>query len=402
LSSKSLLLVLFWAIAVSAYAQVPERERPPAAPVHFGPLDIYPTIALTNLGFDNNVFNEPNQAAPKSDFTFTVTPAADLRMRLGRSRLTGLIKEDLVYYQTYANERSANSNYSLGFQLPLNRVLLKVGATYLSTRERPGFEIDVRSQRTEIGASGAVEIRVFPKTFVGFRADRTRVDYDKDAIFLDSNLHFELNRTMTTGALTARYRLTPLTSLTFDMGLEQDRFEFSPLRDSDSTRVVAGVRFEPRALIKGSASFGYRDFRPLSPETAPFRGAVGAMNLSAALGPTKLSLQADRDVQYSYEINQPFYIQTGATASITQHLFGPIDAIGRYGLARLDYQNRITAGPLLAARTDYMHSFGGGVGYRMARRTRITFNVDQYHRTSSVVLRQYDGLTFGTSVTYGF
>jgi hypothetical protein len=397
---KLFLIVLFGMIAVPAFPQ--SSERLPSAPIRIGALDLYPTFAVTNFGVDNNVFNEPNQVVPKRDFTFTVTPGTDLRMRLGRVRLKGALKEDLVYYRTYASERSANSDFKGGLQVQLNRIILNAGASYLSTRERPGFEIDVRSQRTETDVNGTVEIRALPKTFVGLRGNRTRIDYDKGAIFLDSSLHFELNRTMTAGSLTARYRLTPLTNLTFDAGLERDRFEFSPLRDSNSTRIAAGVRFEQPALIKGSASFGYRDFRPLSPDTAPYRGSVAAVDLSAALGPTRLGLGVDRDVQYSYDLNQPFYLQTRTVGSITQHIFGPIDLVGRLGVARLDYQNRTTAASLLPPRTDYMHWFGGGLGYRAGRRMRIGFNVDQYHRTSSVALRQYDGLTFGTSVTYGF
>jgi hypothetical protein len=394
------LIVVFSMIAIRAAAQTPERV--PSAPVRIGPLELLPTLALTNFGVDSNVFNEPNQAAPKRDVTFTITPATDLRMRLGRSRLTGTIREDLVYYRTYASERSANTRLDGGFQSQLNRVILKAGASYLSTRDRPGFEIDVRSQRYETGVNGTVEARVLPKTFVGLRADQTRVDYDKAAVFLDSNLQYALKRTMTTAALTVRYRVTPLTSVTVDAGVEQDRFDFSPLRDSDSTRVMAGLRFEPRALIRGSASFGYRDFQPLSSDLAPYRGIIAAADLSTALGPTKVALQGNRDVQYSYDLNQPYYVLTSATGSIAQHLVGSIDVLGRIGIARLDYQNRIVTGLLLPLRTDYVHSYGGGLGYRMARRTRIAFNVDQNRRTSGVELRQYDGLIFGISVTYGF
>ena len=78
-----LLPILLLMIATRAFAQTAER---PPAPVRIGPLDVYPTLALTNFGVDNNVFNEPDQAEPKRDFTMTVTPAADLRMRLGRAR----------------------------------------------------------------------------------------------------------------------------------------------------------------------------------------------------------------------------------------------------------------------------------------------------------------------------
>src|SRR6185369_12145710 len=121
------------------------------------------------------------------DFTMTITPATDLRLRLGRSRLTGTVKEDFVYYQTYANQRSANTTLNGGFQSQLNRVILKAGASYLNTNERPGFEVDVRTRRYEAGVNGTVEIRVLPKTFVGLRADRVRIDYDEDAAFLGSS-----------------------------------------------------------------------------------------------------------------------------------------------------------------------------------------------------------------------
>ena len=114
---KLLLIILFWMIASPAFPQT--SERLPVAPVRIGLVDLYPTIALTNLGVDNNVFNEPNQAAPKRDFTVTVTPAIDVRMRLGRLRLTGTLEEDLVYYRTYASERSANSDLRTGLQVQL-------------------------------------------------------------------------------------------------------------------------------------------------------------------------------------------------------------------------------------------------------------------------------------------
>ena len=67
--------------------------------MRIGRLMLNPTIALTNLGIDTNVFNEPDQSAPKRDFTLTVTPQTDLWLRMGRSWVTGNVKEDLVWYK---------------------------------------------------------------------------------------------------------------------------------------------------------------------------------------------------------------------------------------------------------------------------------------------------------------
>ena len=134
-----------------ARAQAPEVGAPDPAKVRvrIGPLSLDPTFALANAGIDTNIFNEPDQLAPKRDFTMTVTPATDLWLRFGRTWLTGNIKEDLVYYNKYASERSANSHFTAGWLVPLNRLTVKVGTDYLSTRDRPGFEIDARSQRKE-------------------------------------------------------------------------------------------------------------------------------------------------------------------------------------------------------------------------------------------------------------
>ncbi len=371
--------------------------------MRIGPLWLNPTLALGNAGVDTNVFNEADQLAPKQDFTVTVTPATDLWLRFGRTWLNGTIKEDLVYYNKYASERSANNSYKIGWLVPLNRLTLNAGADYLNTRERPGFEIDARSQRKELGYNGAVEIRALSKTFFGLRGERRKVNYDSVATFAGVNLHDALNRTMTTGALTVRHQLTPLTSLTFDVSREQDRFDFSPLRDSNSTAISGGVKFDPFALIKGSASFGYRDFQPLSTEVPGYNGSTAALDLSyVAFGTTRLGVQAIRDVQYSYDINQPYYLLTGIVGSITQQIFGPVDVVGRAGVQRLEYRNRV-GGALgaVSERTDYVHSYGGGVGYRMGRDIRIGFNIDHNNRTSGLAQRQYNGLTYGTSVTYG-
>jgi hypothetical protein len=202
--------------------------------------------------------------------------------------------------------------------------------------------------------------------------------------------------------LTVRHELTPLTSLTLDVGRQQDRFDFSPLRDSDSTRVGFGVTFDPYALIRGSAQIGFRSFEPIVAGVPSYEGATANVNLSyVALGFTRLGVQATRDVQYSFEIDQPYYLQTGISGSIAQQIYGPLDVEGRIGRQRLAYRDRADVPPALANRVDTVRTFGGGIGYRLGDDLRMGFNLDHFRRTSDVFDRQYDGLRFGTTVTYG-
>jgi|SRR6185369_2905178 len=378
-------------------AQPPENVR-----MRLGPMFVNPTIALTNAGMDTNVFNEATQDSPKQDFTLTVTPATDVWLRMGRSWLSGSVHEDLVYYQKYENQRSANSLYKVSWIIPLTRVSFNPAAAYTNTRERPGFEVDTRARRSELTVGGTVEIRTFSKTFVAVRADRQSVDFDQTAEFLGTNLRDQLNRTVTTEVIGLRHELTPLTSVTVEAAREQDRFDFSPLRNSDSTKIAAGVKLDPAALIKGGATIGFRDFQPLDSTLPAFRGTTLGADLSyVLLGITRFAVKATRDVQYSYDINQPYYLQTGVGLEVSQQIFGPFDAVGRVGAGRLEYRDRAGAAVAVSDRVDHTETYGGGFGYHVGRNMRIGINIDENKRLSPVTGRQFEGLRYGIAVTYG-
>jgi hypothetical protein len=397
------LLALMRVTPVAAQGPADSEPDPARTRVRIGPLYMNPTVALANLGIDQNVFNDAEDQNPKKDFTLNVVPNLDVWLRMGRTWITGALKEEIVWYQKYSTERAANTTYSLGWKVPLNRLTASVGATYANVRDRPGFEIDARSRRRELRYNGSVEVRALSKTFFGVTASRQSVDFDKDIVFLKSALYFELNRVTTTGGLSVRHQLTPLTSISLTASRSQDRFEFSSLRNSNSTALAATVSFDPFALIKGSATFGYRDFEPLAPDLPSFKGATAAMNLSyTLLGATRFSIGATRDVQYSYDINQPYYLQTGATGSIAQQLFGPLDVVVRGGAQNLAYRARVGTALLLADRLDRVRTYGAGIGYHLGRDLRVGFNVDETRRVSDVALRRYNNLTMGTSVTYAF
>jgi hypothetical protein len=371
------------------------------ARVRLGPLALNPTIELTNFGVDTNVFNAP-AGLEQRDFTFTLSPRTDAWMRLGRTWLSGNAREDIVWYQKYSSERAANSFLTGGWAVPLNRLVIGLGVDYLTARERPGFEIDARAHRREFEYKGAVEGRIFARTLIGVRAGRRKVEFDQDETFANSSLQVELNRTVTTESATVRQELTPLTSLTFDVGRQQDRFEFSDLRDSDSTTVGMQVVFDPSALIQGSARIGYRNFEPLSSTLPGFKGATVNVDLGyTLLGTTKFKLQGGRDVQYSYDVNQPYYLQTGINATIAQQIFGPVDAMFRVGVEHLAYRDRTGAIVAVPNRVDTLRTYGGGVGYHLGPDVRIGFNVDKQQRDSDLFGRQFEGLRYWASVTYG-
>lgn len=391
------------ALSVPAFAQSTDAPDPTQVRIRFGPLWMNPTIALTNIGIDQNVFNEPLDQHPKQDFTFTVTPNTELWLHVGRTWVVGSMKEDIIWFQKYNTERAANNTYTVGWKVPLNRLYVSVGAKRASLRNRPGFEIDSRAQRNETSYDAKIEVRGFSRTFLGVTGSRSKQDFDEANTFKDVNLRDELNHVTTTLGVTVREQLTSLTSISAAATRSEDRFDYSSLRDSRSMAVSAGISFDPAALIKGGATFGYRDFQPDSPDLPRFTGTTASVNLTyVLLGSTRLAATISRDIQYSYDINQPYYLQTGYSGSIAQQLFGPFDVVARGGIASMAYENRAGAVILSPDRVDRMQTYGAGIGFHMSKDLRLGVNVDKERRLSDLASRRFDNLKLSSAVTYGF
>jgi len=397
------LVVAVTMCARPATAQSTDEPDPAKVRLRVGPLWMNPTVAMTNIGVDNNVFNEPAQQNPKSDFTFTLTPAVDLWLRVGDTWVVGRIVEDLIWYDTYASERNASTGYTVGWRVPLARFGFKIDASRRNARDRPNLEIDTRAERAETKVTGLVEYRMLSKTYVGVILERQGTDYDGEEFYNGANLQSELDHTTTGGGLSLRYQLTPLTSLSLTATRKDDRFKYSPLRNSSQSSVSGSIFLDKFALIRGSATFGYTDFRPDLQTLQAYRGPTASASLSyTLLEATRFTFDLGRDVQYSYDVSQAYYVQTRVGGSIQQQILGPVDAVARGSFATLAYTDRQAIGVTVSGRVDDVSSYGGGVGYRLGRDVRLGFNIDHTNRASDDASHRYSDLVFGGSVTYGF
>jgi hypothetical protein len=120
------------------------------------------------------------------------------------------------------------------------------------------------------------------------------------------------------------------------------------------------------------------------------------------LGSTRFAATGGRAVQYSYDLAQPYYVQSRIGGSVAQQIYGPLDVQVRGDFAHLDYRDRAGVAVQVPNRTDRVVTFGFGVGVHMGRDLRLSLNVDQNNRDTDVVGHQYDKFLVGTSLTYGF
>jgi hypothetical protein len=396
-----------WVTVVStaspSAAQQPNPEA--TAAIRWGSLALTPRIELTNLGIDTNVFNEP--VDPKSDFTFVVSPQVQAWVRPRPLLLESATVVDFVYFQQYSNQRGVNLTTTGRMDIPLNRFKPWVADTFSNTQERTNAEIDTRARHSQNIFRGGLDVRVGPKTTLGAGYRRERLAYDEEEQFDGSNLRRALNRRAETIVAEMRHTLTPLTTLIASVEAQIDRFEFASFRDSDSLRIAPTFEFAPSALIRGSASVGFRRFEPANQLIEPYSGVVAAVDLTYTLrGTSRLQALVQRDVTYSYLVSTPYYLSTNFSGSFTQRITPVWEASAQAGTQRLDYAAIVLPDrqPEGAddARLDHVRTFGAGLGYVLGPSATIRVNADYYIRKSLREGHEYEGLRVGTSVAYGF
>jgi hypothetical protein len=394
-------VLLMSASAATAQSTVDPRTE---AKGHFGFLYFTPRVALKEFGVDTNVFNN---ATEQSDFTFTAAPHIDLWVPFARrARLTTAVGTDLVYYQTYGSERSVDPEVKLRGDAFLGRVSPFAETSFLTSRQRPNFEIDARSRRNERSTAVGVDVRVTPKVRVELAARESDVEFEADATFNSVSLQEVLNRRTRAFSFAVRHTPTALTTFVLKGEKGEDRFEFSPLRDSSSIRMTPGVEFKPSALISGSAFVGFRRFTPESAALERFTGVVANATLGYRLrGSTRFIFTADRDLTYSYEPAQPYFVVDGYGLTVRRQIVGRLDASAGYQRHQYSYRNLVVPGEIATSpdRVDVTDTWTTSVGYRLGQGPRLGFGTIYRERQSnSPQYRNYDGFRFITTIDYDF
>lgn len=402
-ASLPILVCTVLLLAQAASAQQGDQPDPlDTAMVRLGPLGINPSVVLHDVGRDENVFNDPTN--PKSDFTFTLSPKAEVLFRPRIVHLDFTSATDYVYYRTYTSERSTNESSSLRADFDLARVQPFLTLQGVNSRERYNQEIDVRAHhhQTMYGAGSAFKIATRTSVTVGVR--RTDFSFDHGSTFRGTDLATTLDNRVQAVDVGMGVQLTPFTNAAVTVSEEQQRFTFSHDRDANLLRIMPSVSFSSQAVLKGSASIGYSRFSPLMPAIPAWSGLSALVNLSTTfLTRYQVDGSFGRDIRYSYDPATPYYVTTGGTATLTVVLVGPVDVRATGTRDVMAYRTEQTVDTAAGrAGSDMFTSYGGGVGYRIRDRVRIGVNGDWSNRGSDLSsARAYRNRRIYASLTWG-
>ena len=397
-----------FAIVCLAFWQVPSAQAQLTAPreaaqLQLGPLSIYPSLRIVDVGIDDNVFNDT--VAEQDDYTFTIASRVMGVLKMGANELMVSGGGDYVWFKDYVSQRSTNANYGVRFNMSASRFKPFVGGERIHTRTRPNVEIDTRARRVENLVLAGTNFDMSDRMALTATARYSDATYEDGEQFRGVQLDEALNQTARTYTAGVRYAVTPLTTFSVLGNYSEDIFTNSPLRNSKSYSVTPMVEFAPEAAIRGSFAAGYELFVPDDPELAENRGLVFEGNLNWSIAArTTFDVTASRQVNYSYQDTEPMYLQTGVRLLVTQRLFGPLGVQGSVERQHLSYRwlHGVPPTPGIEPRQDVANILGGGVLFDLGRGFSVLFGAERMNRRSEDDLRQnFNRTRIMTNITIG-
>ena len=391
---SAVLAVILLAAGPAAHAQPGTQEDfRSEATKRAGPLYLKPSFRIERLGFENNVFYEPD---PKRDFVVSVAPRLDAWLPLYRqAHVSTTFIAGADWYAEFTGERALNPEIQSRIVLPWRRLTVTAGGGWLRTRRRPDFEIAVRSDRSRQDLHGGIAVQVLSRLWLDLEARQREVAFSGDAFLEGTYLSETLNRKERGGVAALRWRPTVLTTLVVESERREVRFLRSPERDSDNLIVRAGADFHPRALISGSGRIGIRRFEARGAAVSDTSAVVAEAELSFRIaGRTAVTFSAERDINYSFERASPYYVLENYGLAVTRRLGRAFDLTGRLTRDRYGYR---TAGRGRDVRWNAISEFG----WRLNPEVRAGFQLG-YVRSHSTARarRRYRGIAFGLLLNY--
>jgi len=386
-------------VASDSAAQQGSPQLPETREFRSGAVSVFPTIAIRDVGTDSNVFNDAT--GPKGDFTYTVTPRLFLVAPIANTRFVVRGLGNLVYYRRYSDQQSISALVDGRYEVLSPGFRPFVSAGVADRRERQGYEIDLRARQIQSTASVGFDADVTALTAVTAWVSRETTAWSRNEQYVGVSLAEQLDRTNTSFAGGLRFRVTPLTTIVTAVEIERDRFDRSPLRDADSVRVGPSVDFDTSAAITGHAKVGYHAFSPLAQGSPHYRGLAASAELRYVFqDATELQVDADRDVDYSYDALRPYYLQSGGRLTVIQRVLGPFRAIA-IGERRI-LSHQVPGGLSFDGEHEVTRTLGGGLAIQRGRQVRFTLTYERTKRTSSESAgRDYERRRFLGSMSYG-
>lgn len=387
LAAASVFLIMgLWPHAAAAQAAVGSGPmtgtladtEPTTGVISLGRLKVAPGITVSELGWDDNVFDEAEAEGPDEDYVAAFTPDIAAYTRLRWVRFSGYAGSTLTYYKKFDSESSVGYAWRGRADFLLSRVRPFVAAANNRSRTRPNGEIDIRPNRLEEEYSGGLAFDVGPHS-VFYASGSYNAFRFENATQEGIDLGETLSRESYATQFGLRTDITPLLSMQLYGSYQEDKFRAVPIRNSIAKSGNAIFRVTPEAVFNGIIGISYRDIHFADPGLKTYRGVLGSVAIAypfLELG--RFTLIGQRGLEYSLDNTEGYYIETSVQLAYTHRLFGAVDVQARGAKSYFDYSARLNEPP----HTDTYDTVGGSLGYNLRNRTRVAVNYEYSRRQS--------------------
>jgi hypothetical protein len=115
----------------------------------------------------------------------------------------------------------------------------------------------------------------------------------------------------------------------------------------------------------------------------------------------EVKVDANRDVDYSYDPLEPYYLEMGGRLTVTQRVVGPFGVIGIAERWNIHHQ-QVFGGPEFDGRLDTTTSVGAGLAIQKSKQVRFELVYQHTSRRSSAPgWREYERQQIFASAIYG-
>jgi hypothetical protein len=381
------------ALALALLAAPARGEGPLEPPdlsryLRWGPVRARPGFVLTHLGYDGNIYYNPN-VQETGDYTVTLSPRLDGVVLFQRGAfLTFAEQLDWTLYKSYGKLNYLDQRSSARLTLPLEKLGFYVEGALNDFKERPADALDVRTDAREwrLGAGILFEAGWRTDAEIGFATSSfgySDPDYKNLSAPDCPTVGCLLDRTERGTRARVRYLVFGRTRLTLEITDKNIAFSNEANgRDASQVRVLPGVEFGLGGRLAGALRLGRASLDSRNPDYPDFSGAVGDARLSYRFGAgTTVAAGGSRDVGFSIYMPTGYYVNTSYDARVIQYfnrLFGAEAGASR---GRISF-------PAPATRDDRVVQYDGGIRLRLSesalgRKVEYSLKITRWFLTSS-------------------
>ncbi len=378
-----------------------------------GPFRIYPRIRFREIGYDDNVYRQPEDESPIKDFTATISPEIRFFVIYKDWLILHLTENpEYVWFAQEARERSLNNRFSLGYKLHLlNRFVFSGDFFFNRARLRANSEFDERVDQVFIGYEGSIFYETARETSLGLRTFIRGYNYE-DELTPGEPVYYSRTLDRVESGLYGEfyYRLHQETFFFVNAGYTDYDFKYveGRVKDSYSFDGMAGIRFPILGSLRGSLSLGFKTLTPRTGNQKTYFGPIANTSLEARIKRFNLRAQFGKDVRFSYWTNNIFFVEYTYGGGISYYLarFIRLDYDYTRGENRYPEETEIRypdESYEIIQRTDTYESHQISVVFRIFRNTGLGLSVNSWERGSNDYRwGERKSIFFGGYITYDF